>query len=561
MSLGAAIGLALVVGLLDPAGDAGGPFEYFVASTTRLPVYRDTVSATTDLDAGFRITPEGHLACRRGRLVVYVGRELRPLAGRARRWLDGHTPIADFDDAVDGAQLRCQMMAARVEGLPGDAALLRLIVIGGTRDCRTRVAVGYVADAGLGPAWPPLAPRTEYALGDDHATADDRLLFTFPVASGLLRLATVDIPYDAPFRPLEVAALTTTPVCLASYDLVVGARQRRSLVFRFSSRPVAAALALPALRRADLDELAVRTTREWGAWLDRQPLVLPPSEKARETYLAALMRLQGRPAAVPELPEEAWTALRRAALQRGLVRFRAGPETELLSPWGTALRAWDVVRRGELTEVPMLLAGLLLQTTATHQFPDAVAAPAASRQRYDTWGLPLSLATDAAYVALLRAMVLQETAAGLRLFPAAPSTWLVPGSTLEFQRLETRYGRLSAKLSSGENELVAELVADELTSRPSFELVLPAGFQSDANASAGVVPWPAGASTLRVAGRWVRPAGATYAAAVEAYRQDYAEVASSYLAAGGAFTPPPQLRLQPLSERQAEWKRRYGPRD
>ncbi|MBI2299649.1 MAG: hypothetical protein HYU66_12030, partial [Armatimonadetes bacterium] len=222
-------GLLAAVGMLDPSVDRdGAPFEYFAASAARLPSFEEVYTGGPHvLDGGFRITPEGHLACRRGLLAVYLGEGCRPAPWRVKQWSDGVLPISTFDTAFDGVWLRASAWAAPAEGLPGPVGYLRLSLAGTAATQVTRLTLAWISDPGLPVPLPDPPAGRPFAFDSDCALAGDVVLYQFPDLPDAVRWATLDSAYAAPFTAADAAVLSDTPVCGVSYRVARQAGPRR----------------------------------------------------------------------------------------------------------------------------------------------------------------------------------------------------------------------------------------------------------------------------------------------------------------------------------------------
>ncbi len=373
-------------GWLDPAVDQSGPLEYFAATECWLPTWQEPRGDhRPPVDQGFRVTAEGHLACRRGRLVILLGDPLRPVVARAKRLVEGWLPAATYDLAAGEATIQVQALATSLDGLPGEVGLLRLSVRAGAAPARVTLAVGYLPDAGYPARWPEHDLRTPYEFGDGCLLRDGQVVYTYPLLPGHRRLAVVEEAYGGAFSPRQVAALRSTPLGLVTYDLVVPARQSQALVFRLPSQPLSPALALPVLRRIDHDEALLRVRALWSRWMETQPRLEVPEAKATEAALAGQVRLRARPweqASPPPAGAEA-TRLLRAATERGLVVVRPDHGVDVLSPYLTARRARAAAAAGQPGAALTALYAVLLHSSAAHRFPDAV--PGEWGQREALW--------------------------------------------------------------------------------------------------------------------------------------------------------------------------------
>lgn len=572
----AAVSLLLLSGVqppvLDPAADsAREPFDYFVGIPVRLPGSPLTANVDGPGDDGYWVTREGHLACLRGRLVVFVGDPPEPLWCRVRTWLDAATPVLEARTSMAGVEIRLHYAVGEADGMAGRVGLLRVLAVGGGTPTTLRVAVGYVSDAGLCVPWPEPDLSATYTIESDHVLRDGKVLFTFPAVPGAQPYAGVDAPYRGPFRARDLHALRDTPVALIAYSLALSPRQRRSLVFRLPSASVNPALALPALRRADFDECVLRSTHRWRRWLAGQPLVRCGEAKVDHAYVAALIRAHelgaGQPAELAGAPPP---GLLNAEIERGLVAYRAGPDLTGLSLTMTARRARWHLRRGEPERALAGLYAVLLHSSAAHELPEAVPAAWSQRWVLTDWDPRPSSPATAEFIALCRELLIAVEGDEVHLFAGLSPAWLRAGNTIMAERLPTAFGALSARVVVEPDGLTMRLPTEFASAPHRLVATIPAGLvvravRLDGQVVAvanGQVQVSVGARELRVWGEY-RPQGTelSYDSWVAAYRREYARLVAAFAAAGGVVADGRPVAPAAAEERRRRFEELYGTGD
>ncbi len=541
--LGLLLGLATGT-MLDPRVDEGPRFEYFAATAAWLPQWPTTGQPVPRRGTGLRVTGEGHLAGLSGSLVLLAGEPLSPVYSRVKTWSEGGLPIVVWEDRRDGVTLRCQAMATSGEA---PAGLLRVSLRAGERAVRLPVAIGLRPDAGLPVVWPLNDPADTYALVDGAVQRNGRLLCAYPRAPAPRYLARLGREYTGPFGLGAVGGGRAAILALAQYTVPVGARQTASLVFRLSQDPTAAEQ-LPALRRLDFDEAALRERERWTALLDTAPALELPETKAAEAYRWALMRLrtwgQADLAPWPALSPEDERRLLAAATDRGLVVCRAAGD-HVLSPYWTAARASLHLARDEPALAVAGLYAMLLHSSATHEFSDAVPVAWSERERLGAWGLPLDPRPATAYVRLVQEMLARTTGDRLRLLTALPPAWVPSAGRARAGRVPTSLGPVALSWTWRDGAVVVSL--ESVPAAPGGVVMrLPwwlAGGQASVDGrpvalAGGWLTVPSGARVVELRGAAeLPPASPSYAAAVAAYRGAYRERAAGYAAAGGVYAP------------------------
>ncbi|MBI2299535.1 MAG: hypothetical protein HYU66_11440 [Armatimonadetes bacterium] len=328
------------------------------------------------------------------------------------------------------------------------------------------------------------------------------------------------------------------------------------------------ALARPALRRADFDELALRATTLWARWLGAQPAIKVPEAAVGETYGAAMVRLRGySEVPLPELSPPAERALLGAQLQRGLVAYRSGPEEVGLSLAMSARRARLEVRDNHPRQALALLYGLLLHSSAFHGFAEAVPAEWGRRERLDRWAPLWDPEVTAETVQLLREMLVRADGDRLRLFGVVSPAWLGVGEGLLARGVPTRFGPVTTALTRTADGFEVKL-PEGLTPAPAAVCVrVPWGWRATgasvdgqrAEVRDGWVEAPPGSRRVQiVGGAETPPDELSYTAVLARYREEYRALAEGFRASGGALETWAPAAPLGLEERRRRFEASHG---
>ena len=275
--------------MVDPAIDVGGePFCYFSRPTDQLGVM--------DGEHGFQVTAEGWLYTRRAEVVFMAGPDLAPVCQRIRTLRDGRLPVLEYAVTRNGVRYGWTMFAATLDGDPLSPlfAFVRVEAentSAQSQQAATGVAVRHynaprsTARVPADEAY-PFRWRSLYAIEDGVVTRDERALLFLPVSAGGRLGATLESPYEGPFRGADHGVVESTPVCPVIWEFPLNPGESRAFDIVVPLVPVPPSEIAAAKQRVGgaFDTYLEDTIERWRTLFDAAIDLRIPEQKAHDTF-------------------------------------------------------------------------------------------------------------------------------------------------------------------------------------------------------------------------------------------------------------------------------------
>jgi len=279
--------------MVDPSIDDGpGPFCYFSRPTDQLGVM--------DGENGFQVTAEGYLYTRRAEIVFMAGPELKPVRQRIRTWKDGSLPVLEYAIQRKGVRYAWTLFAATLDGNPMSPLYAFVRIRAENRGERPAVARLGVAVRHRGPERGPARVRPDrdypfrrrslYAVDSGVVLRDGRALLFLPSQPVPALGATLEQPYEGPFRGADLDVIETTPVCPATWRWKLNRGESRTVDLAVPLIPILArdaAVVRPQVQKA-FDRFLASTVERWKKLFDAAVDLVIPEKKAHDTFWTSL---------------------------------------------------------------------------------------------------------------------------------------------------------------------------------------------------------------------------------------------------------------------------------
>ncbi len=227
-----------------------------------------------------QVTPEGNLFTTYAEFCLFWGPDLKPLACRQRKFLDGWIPIIQ-DDWADGTlRYELEEFGVILDGFD-EKNTLQFVKLSVRNTCNqpqmATIAAAIRHNGGPRREYGKrFSPDWQYEFKDNQFWREGQSLCTYPNPDSLESVAGV--PYTKPFGGAEMGVSPRTEIGVAHYCRALKPQETLTLVFKMPRVPVKDPKYLAAMAAADYAEYRKRVVAYWQESLGHNSRLHIPGE-------------------------------------------------------------------------------------------------------------------------------------------------------------------------------------------------------------------------------------------------------------------------------------------